>query len=188
MVSRQACGSPHEAMHAQRQVAKYVVVAMLPPAGVEALDTGRFYAHAAGNVARQTIKLCPGIAGTAASNDVAALQKLPHGELRAKDAFGRTAPMLAALHNSWTVLQWLIELPDAIDWSETQSTQARLALHAPAGQFCLKQTASMFRWLILLGVLHYAYKKVTCVCPFVTLHDVQRYEHKQALLKLAGWL
>ena len=66
-------------------------------AGKEALDTGRFYADAAGNVARQTIK--------------------------------RTAAMLAALFNSWAVLQQLLHLPNGIDWSETQPAQASIMLH-----------------------------------------------------------
>ena len=98
-------------------------------AGKEALDTGRFYADADGNVARQTIKLCPGVAGAAACDDVAALQKLPLQAVKAKDGFGRTAAMLAALFNSWAVLQHLLYLPNGIDWSETQPAQASMMLH-----------------------------------------------------------
>ena len=98
------------------------------PAGRESLDSGRFYADATGTVARQTIKLCPGIVGAVACNDIALLGTQPLEALKTKDGFGRTVAMLAALFNSWAVLQHLLKIPDGVDWSETQSAQASMPL------------------------------------------------------------
>lgn len=87
------------------------------------LDTGRFYADAHGSIAMQPIKLCPGVFGAAACNNVALLQPLLLHTLRATDAFGRSVAMLAPMFNSWAVLQHLLRLPGGIDWSAIQNTQ-----------------------------------------------------------------
>lgn len=87
------------------------------------LDTGRFYADAHGSIAMQPIKVCPGVFGAAACNNVALLQPLPLHTLVATDAFGRSVAMLAAMFNSWAVLQHLLRLPGGIDWSALQNTQ-----------------------------------------------------------------
>lgn len=101
---------------------------MLLPAGRESLDSGRFYADATGTVARQTIKLCPGMVGAVACDNIALLEVQPLEALKTKDGFGRTAAMLAALFNSWAVLQHLVKVPDAVDWSATQNAQASMPL------------------------------------------------------------
>ena len=101
---------------------------MLLSAGRESLDSGRFYADATGTVARQTIKLCPGMIGAVACDNIALLEVQPLEALKTKDGFGRTAAMLAALFNSWAALQHLLKTPDAVDWSETQSSQASMPL------------------------------------------------------------
>lgn len=92
------------------------------------MDTGRFYADTHGSIVRQTIKLCPGMAGAVACNNLVLLQALPLQEIMATDGFGRTAAMLAALYNSWEVLHHMLQLPEGINWSQTQSKQASLAL------------------------------------------------------------
>ena len=97
-------------------------------AGRESLDIGVFYADATGTVAHQTIKLWPGTFGAVACNNVALLETQPLDALKTKDGFGRTAAMLAALFNSWAVLQHLLKVSDGVDWSETQSAQASMPL------------------------------------------------------------
>lgn len=84
------------------------------------------YVNQNGIVARQTIKLCPGIAGAAAQNDVAKLQSVLAEQVVAQDGFGRTAVMLAALFNSWDVLKELLLHPAWIDWEHGQAKQASL--------------------------------------------------------------
>lgn len=101
---------------------------ILLPAGRESLDSGRFYADATGCVVRQTIKLCPGMVGAVACNNVALLKSQPLEALKTRDGFGRTAAMLAALFNSWDVLQHLLTVSGGIDWSESQSAQASVPL------------------------------------------------------------
>ena len=93
------------------------------------MDTGRFFTDAAGIVARQTIKLCPGIPGAAARNDAGLLQLLPLQALWEKDGYGRTAAMLAAIFNSWDVLQQLLQLPGGIDWAETHKCHVSNSSH-----------------------------------------------------------
>ncbi|DBA97591.1 hypothetical protein WJX77_012135 [Trebouxia sp. C0004] len=91
--------------------------------GEEALDTGRLYADQNGVIERQTIKLCPGVAGAAARNDVAMLHSLSAEQAAAQDGFGRTACMHAALFNSWAVLKQLLLQPMLINWEHRQYEQ-----------------------------------------------------------------
>lgn len=92
--------------------------------GEEALDTGRLYAGQNGVIERQTVKLCPGVAGAAARNDVAMLHSLSAEQAAAQDGFGRTACMHAALFNSWAVLKQLLLQPRLINWEHRQTEQA----------------------------------------------------------------
>ncbi len=101
-------------------------------AGEEALDTGRLYADQNGVIERQTIKLCPGVAGAAARNDVAMLQSLSAEQAKAQDGFGRTACMHAALFNSWAVLKRLLLQPTLINWEHRQTEQASFLLFLQA--------------------------------------------------------
>ena len=66
-------------------------------------------------------KLCPGIAGTAACNDVIILQTVSFDQLVPRDGFGRSAFMLATKVDSWAALQQLLLRPFAINWSDEQS-------------------------------------------------------------------
>ncbi len=84
------------------------------------MDTGRLYADQNGLLDRQTIKQCPGIAGAAACNDMTMLQSLSVEQVQARDGFGRTAVMLAALFNSWAVLKQLLLHPALIIWEDRQ--------------------------------------------------------------------
>lgn len=95
------------------------------------------YANQSGVVARQTIKLCPGVAGAAAQNDVAKLQSVfaeqvatsgAQRQVATQDGFGRTAVMLAALFNSWEVVKELLLHPAWIDWEHGQAKQASLTV------------------------------------------------------------
>ena len=88
-------------------------------AGTGSVNIGRFYADTDGSIARQTIKLCPDMAGAVACNDVALLQALPQQAVRATDGFGRNAAMLAALFNNWAALQHLLQLPEGTDMAST---------------------------------------------------------------------
>jgi len=88
------------------------------------LDTGRLYADQNGVIERQTIKLCPGVAGAAARNDVALLHSLSAEQAQAQDGFGRTACMHAALFNSWAFLKQLLLQPMLINWELRQTEQA----------------------------------------------------------------
>lgn len=65
--------------------------------------------------------------GAVACNNVALLKMQPLEALKTKDGFGRTAAMLAALFNSWDVLQHLLRVSGGINWSESQSAQASSA-------------------------------------------------------------
>ncbi len=101
-------------------------------AGEEALDTGRLYADQNGVIERQTIKLCPGVAGAAARNDIAMLHSLSAEQAAAQDGFGRTACMHAALFNSWAVLKQLLLQPTLINWEHRQSEQASFLIFMQA--------------------------------------------------------
>lgn len=66
--------------------------------------------------------------GAVACNNIELLKSLPLEALKTKDGFGRTAAMLAALFNSWEVLQHLLTVSGGINWSESQSAQASTPL------------------------------------------------------------
>lgn len=106
----------------------YTADSTLLPAGRESLDSGRFYVDATGSVAKQTIKLCPGLVGAFACDDIALLETQPLEALKVKDGFGRTAAMFAALFNSWAVLQHLLKVPDGVDWCQSQSAPVSMPL------------------------------------------------------------
>ena len=136
--------------------------------GEESLDTGRLYADENGVIQRQTIKLCPGIAGAAARNDVITLQSLSRDELVARDGFGRNAFMLAAKFDSWAVLQQLLLRPSVINWLDEQT--------APVNNF-----AELFSYYLRTGLQGMTAMHYLCKHPSAAA-TVQQYAATVAML------